>query len=672
MPESTLVAAVTEFAKAALSDAAKEYLRDWLTDVVRIKRAINRISLAFSTQVPGAKDALEVWVKTEAFRLAMGEVISGRALPESLTRVDDFLVATGVGFGSLSRDVVSDMLAAFYRAIREELVTARSGLVLTDNRVGEVLREVHELRSDLAANLPSRERLGLPRVSRELLNGLAKEQGWGANIGYASEIHINLELPPSVQTISKRPATVHSILHILRTATWYAIHGGSGSGKTQLAILVGQAFVGPKRLAIRAVAKGIKAARRVDPSTETKIEGELDLQTGLLTLLWVIAAWIRTDEEYQQWLAALADLTPDELANWRTIHLGDQASEAICGGVWTRTADLPDLERNWVGVLGELKRLEAWARSAGASWLATCTVRSQIIVTAEYQKDIRKADVIARQGMEEFQDLPKAKFWIADTMARQHHYFGEAADAVHWFDLALASQDAVDVGARVSALTLAGVAASRLGIDGIDPARRYFEQGGTAADSKRVGALLRVTVKGELGILLWNTGHRREAYTAWSGAVQELLAARSETKQWKNLLRLVGNCTGYFILNSRGATIEGAEMTTPFPGILLREITDILGLYKPEDDWLLPVQMVLFAESVGAFDDAINWAARTKVCDGAFGAGSQALITGAQVVRDLADHQYEKIVLESDIGDLDEAGDPWALPLQTMTFGHYE
>jgi hypothetical protein len=321
------------------------------------------------------------------------------------------------------------------------------------------------------------------------------------------------------------------------------------------------------------------------------------------------------------------------------------------------TEGLPEAERNWVAVLTELERLKAWAHSAGALWLAASTLRSQIIVTAEYQNDIRKAELMARQGMEEVRDLAKAKFWVADTMARQHYYFGEATDALRWFETAFASQDAVDATARVNSFTIAGVAASRLGIE---LARHYLEQGIAAASSGLVGALPRITVTGELGILLWNTGYRRDAYAVWSRAAQELLAVRNETKQWKNLFRLFGNCTGYFILGSRGMPLQDAEITPPFSGILLREIKDILQLHEPEHVWMLPVQMALFAESVGAYDDAVDWTARTKVGGGSFRTAAEALLAGRLVVRDLAEHNYARIVRASDIGDLDEVCDPTA------------
>ena len=178
-----------------------------------------------------------------------------------------------------------------------------------------------------------------------------------------------------------------------------------------------------------------------------------------------------------------------------------------------------------------------------------------------------------------------------------------------------------------------------------------------AATFKGVGALARVTVQGELGILLWNTGRHREAYTTWSAAAQELLAARRDTREWKTLFRLFGNCTGYFLSGLRGTPAKDAEVTVPFAGILLRDSTDIDQLHDPRQDWLLPVQMTLLAESVGAYGEAVDWASRTKVGSGALGAGAQSLLAGVLTADDLAEHRCAEIIRAADLDDLDEAHD---------------
>jgi hypothetical protein len=406
-------------------------------------------------------------------------------------------------------------------------------------------------------------------------------------------------------------------------------------------------------LAVRAVANSIKASRRVPP--EIARDPDLALHSGLLMMLWGVAAWIKSDAQYHQWLATVRSLTPDEIGRWRDIRLADQASQAICDGMWMRTADLPEPERKWVRVREQLGLVLEWARSIGVTQLAASALRSQIIVLAEYEKSLPEANALALAGMEEFRGLPHFRFLIADTIARQHYYFGEATDSIRWFDLAFADLEAAAPTARVGSLTLAGVNARR--VNSISLARSYFERAVTAARAVRVDALSRVTTEGEFGILLWNAGERREAYNHLSAAAHEILAARRDTKAWKTLFRLFGNCTGYFLSERRGIAELDAEVTVPFSGILLREVKDIDQLHDPQLDWLLPVQMVMLAESVGLYDEAVKWAQETVIGEGPAGTGAQGLLAPALTAGHLAAGRWAEIFSSVDFGDLDESAD---------------
>lgn len=123
------------------------------------------------------------------------------------------------------------------------------------------------------------------------------------------------------------------------------------------------------------------------------------------------------------------------------------------------------------------------------------------------------------------------------------------------------------------------------------------------------------------------------------------------------LFRLFGNCTGYFLGGLRGAAAGDGEVTVPFSGILLHDVKDIDQLHDPELDWLLPVQMALLAESVGAYDGAVEWAQSTSVGGGALKTGAQALLAGALTAGDLAARRWVEIIRAADLGDLDEAQD---------------
>ncbi len=1032
--------------KTAALDAAKQWAKEWLTDKARVTRAIQKTAKAFSTKLPGAKDALGVWVETDAFRASMAHMIAGTELPEQLANADEFMGVTGLGFGAASPDVVRDLLTSFLKNIRDDLVSGRQGLILVDARVGEVLRQVQEVRADLAA-----QAVMAVRTPTEFLEQIAYTQGWGGGLSYGAKVHVNVELPPAVHNLAKRAAAVQSIREILDHAAWYAMYGGSGSGKTQLAILTAHEFVGRKiwirlrgtpstaaliletalttlaprepvqsmqdwchtvcvalgpnalivlddvprtlgdasldehlaaicaacaHTAVRLVttsssplapstraavenmvredavadfddqdvsdlfraygapdrflasawfgfvlgatrrhpvilaeaarylkdrawatddrsfddlvggtfassldlptveqirqtvpeaatreflyrlkvigwpfgveevqrisavppavllplehlakvvglwvqqesdreyvispllarltddnlatelqqrihltlARGILEKRRLGPlqasqainhfiaggQTEnaadvvlvawyamlgrpdlrdpfgltsiwagmrlpdavdlkkrlflralqvtlrrrlghdeqyeradlerlmTEGESNDDCQTaialvgailatyrgdpdpawtiGLLArslkafrhaapeiardedlrlheilfgFLWVIAAWIKSDEQYEQWFAIVRELTPDEVQQCRAIPVISQASETICGGVWIRTADLPADERNWVGVLEKLELLGTWARSVGFSSLAASAQRSRIIVLAEYLQELPTADALASEAMEEFRDLPESRFSIADTIARQHYYFGSAADAVRWFGVAFTLQETGKFTLSARSLTLAGVAAS--GLD-LDLARRYLQHA-VASAAKGVDTLWSVTARGELGILVWNAGQHQQAYTSWSAAGQELITVRGDTSEWKTLFQLFGHCTGHFLGVERFKD-QDSDGALPFSGILLRQIENLNELYKPELDWFLPLQMAMLAESVGAYDEALVWASRTTVGGGALATAGRATLAPFICARALTERRFGEIIRDTDIGDLDQA-----------------
>jgi hypothetical protein len=198
--------------KAAFLDAAKQHFKVFLADRLRVERAIQKTATAFSTQLPGAREALEIWVKTDAFCAATVSLLDGGLLPEQVANPDEFLASTGLGFGVASPEIVRGLLAVFFRNIREDLLSSQQGLVLLDNRMAELQKQFHDLRTDLAAKTaPNISQVSVQLTSAEFLNEIAKTQGWGAGLGYGAEVHVNLELPPAVQNLATRRAAVQTI-----------------------------------------------------------------------------------------------------------------------------------------------------------------------------------------------------------------------------------------------------------------------------------------------------------------------------------------------------------------------------------------------------------------------------------------------------------------------------
>ena len=169
--------------KAALLGAAKEHLKALLLDALRIERTVQKTATAFSTQLPGARDALAAWVKTEAFRAAMDSFSEAGLLPEQIVNPDDFLASTGLSFGTAPQEAVGRLLSAFFKNLREDLLGS-PGLVLVDNRVAELQREFHDLLGAIAVQASRGDRQANPQFAPDsLLNQIAQTQGWGARVG---------------------------------------------------------------------------------------------------------------------------------------------------------------------------------------------------------------------------------------------------------------------------------------------------------------------------------------------------------------------------------------------------------------------------------------------------------------------------------------------------------
>jgi hypothetical protein len=1056
MVESSLLASLIGAGKSAFAQNAKQLAKDWLTDKIRVPRAIRKTAAAFSTELPGAENALKVWIESDAFLSAFERLMIGE-VPEQLVDPDEFLRHTGLGFGAAPAGFVAKLLSAFFRNIREDLVSSPKGLSLVDSRLGEALREIQETRTEFATLAASVLTQTRSQNTSAIFNQVARIQGWGIAPGYGTEVHVNLELPPTVQNLARRHNSIETIRNILDGVAWCAIHGGNGTGKTQLSILVAHSFKGRKvwvrlggelasaglilesalnriaarqlnqtveawcelvcaalgpdgvivlddlpltpgdtaldeyilalcgacaqsgtrllstsvtasshrmrvlagnrlseesipgftdgeirelfqaygapegfldspwfqfvvhggakrhpmllveaarylqrhnwatddrnfealsrgtfaasldhptveqirrtvpdpttrdllyrlklirhpfgleevrrvssvmpgisfplehfstliglwvqqdgeqeylvspllarladanisenvqraihatlargilarprlgpvevlhavahfldagdvnsaadllgaawfsmlrtpeapetfgiasiwagmplprqialekriylrtlqvivrqrsgkdtrfeiadlerllaegephnhcqvaisasggllgihvgehdpSLAIRALTRSIVAARRVPAGIITDPE-EVDLQKVLLFALWAIPAWIRTDTQYTEWFAAVRQLSPDEIQEWREIPLAAQGSEVVASGIWGRTVDTQPSASDWERVTLELRELHLWARSAGMTSLATSALRNQIIVIAEHKADLAEADLLARSGMQEFRETPRSLFLLADTIAKQHYLFGVDADAVRWYRTAFIHMDAVTADVQVPSLTLAGLAAESFD-RGL--ARAYLEQSVALSANSAVGALAGVTARGELGILLWNAGSREDFFSVWEGAAQELTTARLETKKWKTLFRIFGNCTGYFLSVGRQISSANADLTVPFPGIFLRELKDINSMHNAEQEWLLPAQMSLLAESVGAYGKACQWARKTRIESGPLAVGTEALLATILIADELSASRMEAIITAAEIGDLDRPRD---------------
>jgi len=212
--------------------------------------------------------------------------------------------------------------------------------------------------------------------------------------------------------------------------------------------------------AMRYLMEGIRASRNIKKaSSKAK---NLGLTQRLLDMLWMLAAGIRDDNQFEHWFKCVQELSSQEVRRWSEFEQADNASEVLCGGIWMRKADSSAETQAWSEVMNRLGRLRGWARAAGVISLVIHTTRCQIIVTAEYENDIEGAVSIARQTLTGYSGNANVQFWLSEITARQFYYQHRTTEALYWFEQAFSADSGAKLTARVNALLFAAAAAANL------------------------------------------------------------------------------------------------------------------------------------------------------------------------------------------------------------------
>jgi hypothetical protein len=129
-------------------------------------------------------------------------------------------------------------------ALFEQVALWRAGVPLSpedDRRVRELREIVRVLETRMVVMESAVSELqSLTAGSAAMIDTLARQQGISAAVQYVARV-VALDEPPQVERASSRQATVSEVLRRRGDASWVALHGVSGIGKSQLALLVARA-----------------------------------------------------------------------------------------------------------------------------------------------------------------------------------------------------------------------------------------------------------------------------------------------------------------------------------------------------------------------------------------------------------------------------------------------
>ncbi len=189
----------------------------------------------------------------------------------------------------------------------------------------------------------------------------------------------------------------------------------------------------------RAAMRNLSEAAAVFPNLAELRGWPSDLKPA--SLLWHVVAEINSPPRLHSWLDALESFS---LADVRNCFQGENVDYFGCqiatDSVWMAEHLKPAPERNWSLVADVLERAQRVAEQRSLEPLFAASVRSRIVVVADYLNDRVAAATVATEALKQVSD-PLSTLLISESIGRQFFFKKDYSDAEGWLRKAVAVQD---------------------------------------------------------------------------------------------------------------------------------------------------------------------------------------------------------------------------------------
>ncbi len=333
------------------------------------------------------------------------------------------------------------------------------------------------------------------------------------------------------------------------------------------------------------------------------------------SLIWVCVPDIETRDELNEWISAVEQLSTEQ----QKYAFGEKHAELGCtivaNRLWLNETRIPRKQQQWESVLGALHDLAERASRMHLDLLWACAVRAQVMVLAEYCRDLTTAVASAEAALAKPLDDPRIQFLLRECVGRQYLYAHENGKALKWLRQALDLPTDTYPSTHLLALLHASQA---IGVDdppvALDYAQRAVHLGSTAIESD-IGDTDMVRALGELAIAEWLSDNHLAAFHAMDQAGERLFASREETNRWKSLFVLFAHVSGYFTSMAHAGrppleTQAGEPYAPPTRGIFLPDREALAEHYQDGRDCFLMAQLAMFAEAVGQDERVTAWSSK--------------------------------------------------------------
>ncbi|PSF27754.1 hypothetical protein C7H19_24910 [Aphanothece hegewaldii CCALA 016] len=357
------------------------------------------------------------------------------------------------------------------------------------------------------------------------------------------------------------------------------------------------------------VALCFSSTARLPDGSELSLPQEVPFES----LIWGITRTIQNTTELENWIATLEQLTLEQ----RERAFSTKATEAGCllvaEQLWMRESEKPEVEQDWQAILAANHNLAESSSNLGLELLWACAICSEVIILAEYIKNLNQAVEVTESAIAHASDDPRVQFLLKECLGRQFVFANRHNEAITWLTQALAQPTEAYPSLRLYAfLRLSQVISDQ------EPylAIQYAQQAvNLARSSEEIPEAELVKALGELAIAKWLITGLPTAFEPWDQAGEYLLEYRRDKNTWKDLFVLYGHITGYFNAlattgNPPNSTETGETYAVPTRGIFLNRNSASVDYYNPSRDCFLLAQLASLAEATGNDENALAWAKR--------------------------------------------------------------
>ncbi len=536
-----------------------------------------RVEKPFETLNP----AFHIWMRSTGNRYSLSPILRGWG----------------------EKNLPPDILKEIYLALAEDIINRRHLNLM--NALNAILYSIRAKDYNRAAFVLLNSLYALLEVKAKKIDYYGIASIWAA-VPLPDEIELNLRLIIRVLQLKIREKINEDVSFILQDLDRLV---SDSSEKEMLGLLmVTFNFVASKSIKkLSTFYKYFLKASKI-PDINIKFPPNLSLEYTM----WLCTIHIKTGEDLLGWIKTVEMMpikSKDVLFKPDPKVLG--ASVTICERIYLSESKKMQETQDWPKILNILEEFGGKAKKLNLEILWSGSIRTQIIVLAEYMDQFEKAIHLGEKSLRIASENPIVQYLLKEIIAKQYRISGDYRKADKWYKFAAKQKiESLHI-LRLFSLLDHSVAVSHLDLK---RALNICEKAVVFAEknTKTISKDLLVMALGEYTILKFKNFGVNDAFESLEKGFEILLKSKKRKALWKNLYVALGHPSGY--LSSMAAfgvppkiTPSGDPYMPPKPGMLLYHDDKLQSLYDPSKEFVIFCQLSMLAESIGKDEKAFKW-----------------------------------------------------------------